>query len=88
METNADLDRRPSAIDSRAIHAVPVIDISELTGEIHRDLASVQQIADACRKLGFFQVIHHGVVVRKNSIGIAKQPNGTHDVTRRGQVLR
>jgi len=26
--------------------------------------------------------------VRKNSIGIAKQPIGTHDVTRRGQVLR
>ena len=27
-------------------------------------------------------------VVRKNSIGIAKQPIGTHDVTRRGQDLR
>jgi len=27
-------------------------------------------------------------VGRKNSIGIAKQPIGTHDVTRRGQDLR
>ena len=61
MESNADLDRYPSATDSNAVNAVPVIDIRELAGEIHRDLASVQQIADACRKWGFFQVINHGV---------------------------
>ncbi len=28
------------------------------------------------------------VVVRKNSIGVAKQPIGTHDASRSGQVLR
>jgi hypothetical protein len=27
-------------------------------------------------------------VVRKNSIGVAKQPIGTHDASRSGQVLR
>ena len=61
MDSIAELDRHPSATDSRAIHAVPVIDVSELAGEIHGDLTSVRQIADACRKWGFFQVINHGI---------------------------
>ena len=61
MESNTDLDKRPSATDGRAIHAVPIIDIGELAGEIHSDLASVQEIADACRKWGFFQVVNHGI---------------------------
>ena len=29
-----------------------------------------------------------GAVVRKNSIGVAKQPIGTHDASRSGQVSR
>jgi isopenicillin N synthase-like dioxygenase len=61
MENSADLDKCPSATDSRAIHAVPIIDISDLAAGIHRDLASIRKIADACREWGFFQIINHGI---------------------------
>ena len=51
MTVESDLDKRPSAGD--AIRAVPVIDLG--------DPSAVDEIADACREWGFFQVINHGV---------------------------
>ncbi len=53
MTCETDLDKRPSATHDHVARSVPVIDIG--------DPASVQQIADACREWGFFQITNHGV---------------------------
>ena len=48
-----------------AFDAVPVIDLSPLTGSDARDPAAVARLAsaldEACRHVGFFYVTHHGV---------------------------
>ena len=61
MTGDTDLDRRPSAPDSRLRDSVPVIDIGDLSGGVDASLESVGQIASACRDWGFFQVVNHGI---------------------------
>lgn len=62
-ESQTDLDRCPVADSSEIAESVPVIDISGITKNVSGAEArnAVQQIADACRDWGFFQVVNHGV---------------------------
>ena len=53
MHGESDLDKQPLAADNRIARSVPVIDIDGDT--------AVEQIGEACREWGFFQVINHGI---------------------------
>ena len=62
MTGETDLDRRPSASDTRVSESVPVIDIGDLAGEGGESgEPAIGEIAAACRDWGFFQVVNHGV---------------------------
>ncbi len=62
MSGETDLDRRPSAADTRVSESVPVIDIGDLTGGAGESgERAIDEIAAACREWGFFQVVNHGV---------------------------
>ena len=58
-----DLDQHPTAAHSSIVDTVPIIDIGGLMqGEyIDHGHAAVEQIAEAARQWGFFQVVNHGV---------------------------
>ncbi len=61
MSTDRDLDELPTASESFAGEAVPVIDLDGLTEGSLRDEALQQAVADACATWGFFQVVGHGI---------------------------
>jgi isopenicillin N synthase-like dioxygenase len=63
MKHEADLDQHPVAPVSALVDTVPVVDIGGLMHGKHIDPddPAVQQIADAARRWGFFQVVNHGV---------------------------
>ena len=61
--TEQDLDNAPIATSNAITDQVPIIDLSGLmqdsSSQATQDIA--QQIADACRDWGFFQVINHDI---------------------------
>lgn len=58
-----DLDQRPVAEQSSTIEQVPIIDVEDLFQDCASGAAreAVDQIAEACRTWGFFQVVNHGI---------------------------
>jgi isopenicillin N synthase-like dioxygenase len=62
-ESQTDLDRCPIADLRDFGESVPVIDIAGVTQNASGDAAhqAVDEIANACREWGFFQVINHGI---------------------------
>ena len=62
-ELQDDLDRYPVAPSAGLVGAVPVIDIAAVLQDAAapQARAAVEQIAQACREWGFFQIINHGV---------------------------
>jgi isopenicillin N synthase-like dioxygenase len=58
-----DLDQLPVAEQSSAIEQVPIIDVEYLFQDSASSAAreAIDQIAEACRTWGFFQVINHGI---------------------------
>ena len=58
-----DLDRYPVAEQASAIDQVPIIDVGEVFADSSSNAAvrAIEQIADACRSWGFFQVVNHGI---------------------------
>jgi isopenicillin N synthase-like dioxygenase len=58
-----DLDRMPVAEQSSILEQVPIIDVAQLFNDISASAASdaIDQIAQACKTWGFFQVINHGI---------------------------
>jgi len=58
-----DLDRRPVATQNSAVGQVPVIDVGEVFADSSSNDAvrAIEQIAEACRGWGFFQVVNHGI---------------------------
>jgi isopenicillin N synthase-like dioxygenase len=63
QQQEADLDLHPVAEVSTVVDTVPVIDIGGLihNGHIDPRHGAVQQIADAARRWGFFQIVNHEV---------------------------
>jgi isopenicillin N synthase-like dioxygenase len=66
-----DIDRHPIANSVEFGSAVPVIDIGALVGPSDEQASAlvVQEIAQACRDWGFFQVVNHGVSADRVSRG-------------------
>ena len=58
-----DLDRHPVAEQNSAVGEVPVIDVEAVFADSSSNdaLRAIEQIADACRSWGFFQVVNHGI---------------------------
>ena len=58
-----DLDRYPVAEQASAVEQVPVIDVAEAFSDSSSNsaLRAIEQVADACRTWGFFQVVNHGI---------------------------
>jgi isopenicillin N synthase-like dioxygenase len=58
-----DLDQMPVAEQSSILEQVPIIDVAQLFRDITGSGASdaIDQIAQACKTWGFFQVINHGI---------------------------
>jgi isopenicillin N synthase-like dioxygenase len=58
-----DLDRMPVAEQSSILEQVPIIDVAQLFHDISSSGASdaIDQIAQACKTWGFFQVVNHGI---------------------------
>ena len=71
-----DIDRQPVAQNNSKVEQVPVIDL----GEVFHDYSSnaaltvIDQIAEACKTWGFFQVVNHGIA----STQIEEVWNQTH----------
>lgn len=57
------LDLHPVAGSSKLIDQVPIIDVGELINDAESvaAISAIEQIADACRSWGFFQVVNHGI---------------------------
>ena len=58
-----DLDRHPVAEQGSAVGEVPVIDVGAVFADSSGNDAvrAIEQIAEACRSWGFFQVVNHGI---------------------------
>ncbi|MDH3221568.1 MAG: hypothetical protein OEO19_18705 [Gammaproteobacteria bacterium] len=58
-----DLDRHPVAERAAVVEQVPVIDVADVFEDSSSAAAAdaIDQIAEACRTWGFFQVVNHGV---------------------------
>jgi isopenicillin N synthase-like dioxygenase len=58
-----DIDLHPVAEQSSILEQVPIIDVAQLFRDISGNAASdaIDQIAQACKTWGFFQVINHGI---------------------------
>jgi isopenicillin N synthase-like dioxygenase len=58
-----DLDRMPVAEQTSALDQVPIIDVGEVFADSSSNAAvqAIDQIAEACRTWGFFQVVNHGI---------------------------
>ena len=64
MQTETqDLDRHPVAEQTSIVEQVPVIDVAEVFQDSSSSaaLTAVDQIAEACKTWGFFQVVNHGI---------------------------
>ncbi len=61
--TNLDLDKQPVAEQGSIDEQVPIIDIADLLHDSSSAVTrvAVDEIAQACRIWGFFQVINHGI---------------------------
>ncbi|MGO1117350.1 isopenicillin N synthase family dioxygenase [Rhodovibrionaceae bacterium A322] len=61
--TDPDLDKHPIAKDQSISNQVPIIDLRELVKDSGGPGAqtAIDQIAEACRTWGFFQVVNHGI---------------------------
>ena len=61
--TNLDLDKQPVAEQGSIDEQVPIIDIADLLHDSSSAVAraAIDEIAQACRMWGFFQVINHGI---------------------------
>ena len=57
------IDLHPVADASRVVEQVPVIDIGELIRDSESEAArpAIEQMAEACRTWGFFQIVNHGI---------------------------
>lgn len=57
------LDLHPVAESSSLVDQVPIIDVGDLINDSESVAASsaIEQIADACRNWGFFQVVNHDI---------------------------
>lgn len=60
---DSDIDRHPIASSVEFGSAVPVIDVGALVGPADEQASAhvVQEIAQACREWGFFQIVNHGI---------------------------
>jgi isopenicillin N synthase-like dioxygenase len=58
-----DIDRHPVAEQNAIIEQVPVIDVAAvfLDSSSNAALTAIDQIAQACKTWGFFQVVNHGI---------------------------
>jgi isopenicillin N synthase-like dioxygenase len=58
-----DLDRQPVAEQSSIVEQVPIIDVAEVFQDSSSNAAlrAIDQIAEACKTWGFFQVVNHGI---------------------------
>jgi len=58
-----DLDQHPVAEQTSIMGEVPVIDVAEVFADSSSSAAvnAIDQIAEACRTWGFFQVVNHGI---------------------------
>ena len=63
MTNEPNIDLHPVADESSAVDQVPVIDIAALhSNDVSTETErAIEQIADACRNWGFFQVVNHGI---------------------------
>ena len=77
MSDAQNIDLHPVADASRVVEQVPVIDIGELIRDAESAAAStaIEQMAEACRSWGFFQVVNHGIPTAQ----IAEVWRQTHD---------
>ena len=57
------IDLHPVADASRVVEQVPIIDIGDLIRDAESTAAAgaIDQMAEACRTWGFFQVVNHGI---------------------------
>ncbi len=62
---NLDLDKQPVAEQGSIDEQVPIIDIADLLHDSSSAVAraAIDEIAQACRMWGFFQVINHGISI-------------------------
>ena len=60
---NENLDHCPVADTSLVEEQVPIIDVGELIADSSSPLAAaaIDQIAEACKTWGFFQIVNHGI---------------------------
>jgi len=60
---SVDLDQYPVADSSEFIGQVPIIDVAAVTRDAssRASIVAVDEIANACREWGFFQVVNHNV---------------------------
>ena len=58
-----DLDSYPVAEQSSAAGQVPIIDVEEAFADSGSNdaLRAIEQVAEACRTWGFFQIVNHGI---------------------------
>ncbi|CAA0080435.1 Uncharacterised protein [Halioglobus japonicus] len=58
-----DIDRHPIAEHNSMIEQIPVIDLADVVCDASSNAATtaVDQIANACKTWGFFQVVNHGI---------------------------
>ena len=58
-----DLDRQPVAEQNAMVEQVPIIDVAEVFRDSSSNaaLAAIDQIAEACKTWGFFQIVNHGI---------------------------
>jgi isopenicillin N synthase-like dioxygenase len=58
-----DIDRHPIAEHNAMIEQIPVIDLADVLCDVSSNaaLTAVDQIADACKHWGFFQIVNHGI---------------------------
>jgi isopenicillin N synthase-like dioxygenase len=58
-----DIDRHPIAKQNSMVAQVPVIDVAEIFRDASSSaaLTAIDQIAEACKTWGFFQIVNHGV---------------------------
>ncbi len=63
IELQDDLDQYPVAETGDLVEQVPVVDVAAIVSDTSapESQGAIGQIAAACRKWGFFQVINHGV---------------------------
>ncbi len=58
-----DIDRQPIATLNSSVEQVPIIDVAELFHDSSSNAAliAIDQISEACKTWGFFQIVNHGI---------------------------